>query len=395
MSEQLFTPTKLKVGFNKREDTFDGVLAFLTYYDAQGKLRMEKSWTTWCNPKLGVKEFDNEPTSGFVLNKQVGGVKESYGRDVRQEKVRVYDPRGFEIEITVQNMLTILRDCACFPGKGLDGQFVYAWNRNSLVLLPVISEEFRQSSEFTGLQGQKLTDESMIPGATYLTKLQSELLYIGRFPYYFAACWNNHWEPKTRKNYLGPPPATDRKGFITRYVFWHTDKQGRSGFVYLNELKNLGACRSTHVSEQFAELVELYRKSPHGSPVIELVTRKYVPSATRSYSADDSHYWCRPLENGVFEEWENCYDYGRRETSATKLQGSLNKGTWTLENGVLVHRPGKGYMLAPGTSRRGYEQWELVDWFSPQDLGLYAKLESGRTVRLAYSKFNKEYVFKG
>lgn len=64
-------------------------------------------------------EFDNVPTSGFVLNKKVGGDRYSY--NPRQTYCRVYDPRGFEFEITVPNLLFILEESNSFKGKGLEG----------------------------------------------------------------------------------------------------------------------------------------------------------------------------------------------------------------------------------------------------------------------------------
>jgi hypothetical protein len=46
---------------------------------------------------------------------------------------RVYDPRGFEFEISIPNLLYILQECTSTKGKGLDGEFVYAWDGKDLV----------------------------------------------------------------------------------------------------------------------------------------------------------------------------------------------------------------------------------------------------------------------
>lgn len=67
----LFIPKKLRVGFQKRSDTFTGQLAYVVYYDEKGQLRKAKSHESWCDTKLGFLELDNEPRSGFVLNKGV------------------------------------------------------------------------------------------------------------------------------------------------------------------------------------------------------------------------------------------------------------------------------------------------------------------------------------
>ena len=46
---QLFIPGKIKVGYQNRDGTYTGKLAYVIYYDSKGKLRKEKSWTTWCD----------------------------------------------------------------------------------------------------------------------------------------------------------------------------------------------------------------------------------------------------------------------------------------------------------------------------------------------------------
>ena len=66
-------PKTIKVGYQKRGDTYTGKLAYVIYTDDKGKLRKEKSWQGWRDGKIKPSDFDNEPTSGFVLNKGVGG----------------------------------------------------------------------------------------------------------------------------------------------------------------------------------------------------------------------------------------------------------------------------------------------------------------------------------
>jgi hypothetical protein len=41
------------------------------------------------------------------------------------QHIVVYDPRGFEFEISIPNLLYILQECTSTKGKGLDGEFVY------------------------------------------------------------------------------------------------------------------------------------------------------------------------------------------------------------------------------------------------------------------------------
>lgn len=124
-------------------------------------------------------EFDNVPTEGFVLNKKAGGY--SSGWNHRATYCRVYDPRGFEFEIQIPNLLYILQECNAYKGKGLEGQFVYSWDGKDLVLLPVSSPEYVQSTNFTKLQGEKVSSKELVVGATYLSKQKENYVYLGRF----------------------------------------------------------------------------------------------------------------------------------------------------------------------------------------------------------------------
>lgn len=165
---KIYVPDTIRVGYQDRTDTYTGKLAYVIYYDEKGKLRKQPSWESWL--KQGARwnakdenkweeyvlgDFDNVPTEGFVLNKKVGGI--GYSRwDSRNTYTRVYDPRGFEFEITVPNLLWILENHNCLCGKGLEGEFVYGWDGKDLVLVPTSSPDYEEIKEF-----KRYTDEHM------------------------------------------------------------------------------------------------------------------------------------------------------------------------------------------------------------------------------------------
>jgi len=188
MNEKLKIPKKIIVGFQARTDTYSGKLAFIVYSKDTGELSQPKSWEGWRDKKIDSENYDNEPLSGFVLNRDVGGTQRSYGWDARREKVRVYDPRNFEIEITVDNLLFILQECSSIKGKGLEGEFVYAWNKNSIVLLPVSCEEYQKSLEYTELQKKTIEKSDMEAGCTYKTRDNFNVMYLGRHSLYEMRC---------------------------------------------------------------------------------------------------------------------------------------------------------------------------------------------------------------
>lgn len=207
ISTTIYVPKKIKVGFNKRSDTYTGKLAYVIYYDEKGKLRKETSWNSWRDKSIDPEEYDNEPTAGFVLNKKVGDYSGDWGNH-RQAYCRIYDPRGFEFEITINNLLFILEHCTCCPGKGLEGNFVYGWDGKDLVLLPTNSPDYIEIEKYSKRINERKTfkDKDLIIGATYLTKDNEEWVYMGRF---------DKWDCHTA-TYYG-------SSYYSRYNGWSTD----------------------------------------------------------------------------------------------------------------------------------------------------------------------------
>lgn len=176
----MYIPEKIKVGFQKRQGTYSGKLAYVIYYDEKNILRKAKSWEGWRDKNIKPLDLENKPTEGFVLNKKVGGYDTGWNH--RQTYTRVYDPRGFEFEITVENLLFILENCTSTKGKGLEGKFVYSWAGKDLVLLPCDSPDYVEIQELTTKIKNKKTikGKDLIPGYTYLTKTGNKLVYIDR-----------------------------------------------------------------------------------------------------------------------------------------------------------------------------------------------------------------------
>ena len=184
MNNNMFIPKQINVGFQKRGGTYTGKLAYIIYFDEKGTLRKEASWNGWRDKNIENQIVDNAPTEGFVLNKKAGGYDTGWNH--RQTYCRVYDPRGFEFEITIENLLYILEFCTSTKGKGLEGEFVYSWDGKDLVLLPVDTPDYKEIKEYNDIVHNNLTIKAkdLKVGATYLTKDNSEYIYMGRFDCY-------------------------------------------------------------------------------------------------------------------------------------------------------------------------------------------------------------------
>ncbi len=187
----IYVPKKINVGYRNRNDTYTGKLAYVIYYDEKGKLRKETSWNSWRDKKIPNNEFENIPTEGFVLNKHAGGVENSWGWNARKSYCRVYDPRGFEFEITIENLLYILENCSSIKGKGLEGEFVYAWDGKDLFLMPVESPDYKEVMEYSNTinDNQMIKAKDLVIGATYLTKDNKQWIYMGKYDEWSEYCY--------------------------------------------------------------------------------------------------------------------------------------------------------------------------------------------------------------
>ena len=89
----IFIPNKINVGYQNREGTYTGKLAYVIYYEERGKLRKETSWQNWRDENIPNNIYENVPTDGFVLNKKVGDYVEK-----EEEILKIYvDKKDMEI----------------------------------------------------------------------------------------------------------------------------------------------------------------------------------------------------------------------------------------------------------------------------------------------------------
>lgn len=270
----------IKVGFNKRSDTYTGMLAYVIYYDEKNVLRKEKSWEGWRDKSIDAQEFPNEPTSGFVLNKKVGDYRSDWNH--RMAHIRVYDPRGFEFEISVENLLYILQECTSTKGKGLEGEFVYAWGGTDLILLPVSSVEYQESKVFTDHKLSKVSKNEMVPGCIYLNKDMENVMYLGREDYYeFDTDYGDGVTTYSQVN----------RG--KKHLFVYTDSSKAGKYWIQTGFTKIASKISDTVSTSFPEEYEKYKQSFYGSPVTKITFEEREP-VIKQYS-----YWAS-LDNGYY-----------------------------------------------------------------------------------------------
>lgn len=270
MGASFFIPKKINVGFQERQGTYTGRLAYIIYFDEKGKLRKERSWNSWRTEKLGNEILENEPTSGFVLNKKVGDYVSDWNH--RQAYVRVYDPRNFEFEITIQNLLYILENATSTKGKGLEGDFVYGWDGKDLVLIPCEAPDYQELVKLNEIRHseKKIGAKQLKIGATYLTRQNQEYVYMGKFDEYTWRC-----EKKKKPQ------------------FWFYERRDDGG--YFTTLASVGQKLIEVISEDcvtdYADLYEKMECRSDFSPVDDS-QNEYIPyTAEELESKYERWYW--------------------------------------------------------------------------------------------------------
>lgn len=234
----LFIPSKIRVGFQKRDDTFTGKLAYIIYYDAKGEIKQFKSWDGWRDHDIDYVEFENTPRSGYIFNK---GVQRDGHWGSGRSVIRVYDPRDFEFEIDVDNLIGILMH-SDVSKRDIVEECVFAWSGNHVILLPVNSEDYQNGMVHTAKQSKTITNEDLTPGHSYSHKSETNTYtYIGYYDYF---------EPQNWKN------SVARKG--KNHVFY----DGKN-FVAV-KVEKLAECISDDISQDFSNLVEKFSNSANG-----------------------------------------------------------------------------------------------------------------------------------
>lgn len=241
MQSNLYIPKKIKVGFQKRKDTFTGKLGFVTYIDDKGLLRQENAWNGWRDKSVEPVEYDNEPRSNFVFNKDIN--RSGHWSDIT--KVRIFDTRDFEFEIDVSNMMYILMH-SDISKRDIAEECVFAWSGKTLILLPVNSEEYRNSVVNTKKQNAVFSFKNLILGHTYSTKKHGDVIYLG----------HHDW---SQDRYVGHTKI--KEGVGKKHIFYVEKSYGEK-FNSL-ESKDLAEDISTEVNPKYAELVEKLHKSPY------------------------------------------------------------------------------------------------------------------------------------
>jgi hypothetical protein len=277
----------------------------------------------------------------------------------------------------------------------LEGQFVYAWEGTELVLLPCHSVDYKNSQNFTDLQGKSVGAKELKEGVTYLTKKQEELTYLGKFDYHFQynIARNHYYGMQSYAHYRGydvneewkHPPKKDQKGVVKRYVFWNGKE-----FVYLNDLKSLGTAKDDGVHPDFAELVDKYNKSPHGSKVVKLFLKEVPGKKNPDHWQNQEEDWFYEDSDGTFVECQTYYAWNSARNKRDVIEYIQAQAKWYIDEktGLLTRKEYNAICYSKDVEQKNRQEYNhktgryetiknTMEWREPTNFRLFAQTENG------------------
>jgi len=339
MSE-LFIPKKIRVGYQNREGTYTGKLAYVIYYDAKGKLRKEKSWSGWRDDKIEPEEFENTPQDGFHLNKDIQRYNWSHFGSNRSY-IRIYDSRGIEFEVTPENLIGILTETNCSK-RGLDGEFVYAWCGTELVLLPCSSEAYTQAIKYTERQGKKISARDLKPGCSYTTKKDEQVIYMGRFPWFTWSLWKEK-SRISQKKHIFARLQSNHKWVNDEYV---EVKKNSYEFFPKGDASFLAELDSEDPVQNYAELVDQFNADVHSADIEDFKTRKLKIDRNAVFKRSEDRWGDKRLARRTYTEvvepssvifWELVIVYSDDWNDRSKVRGYRFEKQGTLDTKKLIY----------------------------------------------------------
>ena len=168
-----------------------------------------------CHPRI----LENEPIEGFEIAKSVRRYGWNGGGNV---KWRISDPRGFDLEVSSENFASII-DCSTIVNGVIQGKCVWGRNGKDNILLPEVSEPYKEAFKQTIKVNTKVSLKDIQVG-DYVELLSSKLYkedcdrsqYLGK--YFFLEVQEGSDE-ETRYRYRYGNGKYSFTKVVERYMF--------------------------------------------------------------------------------------------------------------------------------------------------------------------------------
>lgn len=172
----VFIPKKLKVGYQSRQDTFTGKLAYINYENDKKVWALDKSWKNWVKEEQ-IDFIDNEPISGFIINRSKTRYASFAGKSVN---IRIYHPNGFEFEISPDNLCAVISH-SDISHSYISQECILGWEGGRVLLIPTNSDVYQSALKDTKYKLSKFEDDFVFANS-YIAKKSTKdnLIYLGK-----------------------------------------------------------------------------------------------------------------------------------------------------------------------------------------------------------------------
>jgi len=171
----IFIPNKWYCGFKSNGSEVPLGFIIPDIDDDKG-IKNRAKVDAWRSKSINAVSFDNTPVMGFKVARSItrGGWRST------TEILRVEDPRGFELEITVANFIMLMSNNMIDNGE-IMAECVWAREGERIRLLAVNSEPYLEAMENTNRFSKKCVIEDIKLGQKVLMMDGSSGRYLGQY----------------------------------------------------------------------------------------------------------------------------------------------------------------------------------------------------------------------
>lgn len=187
-------PDQFYCGFVNRHE--DEMLGFMTPQDDSKAFEKRKETVDrWRDKKIEPISFKNELLSGFRLDRDI----KRYGWNGGNSVIRLEDPRGFEVEISVANLCKIIENNTIRNGI-IENECIWGRDGNRNILLAKNSKPYLDAIQNSERLSKSVSLKDVNPGNIILLKNGTKGQYLGKvFPIQLSDRKNDCWTLEVSK----------------------------------------------------------------------------------------------------------------------------------------------------------------------------------------------------
>jgi hypothetical protein len=385
-------PEKVYVGFQGRRSEDEVPLGFMTPYttDKAGQKRRD-TVDNWAKGYGRDKTFnsvmlDNKPMIGFKI-----------GRDIRRSGgwngsgasyVRVADPRGFELEITIENLVMCMGSNLIDDGEILQ-ECVWGRDGNRNILLPTNSEPFKDSIQTKAKLDTVISLRQVKPGDEVALVTGETGIYMGSMYPIHVDRWDQ--------------PRKFRVGEAKRYVLKITDRHG----VKFEGRPAMKVTEIIKAADVKMTAIEIEKEIVAGLAVnpfcCEDKSNTGYYNSTRGWMINSKYTVVGKVETDVteFEIKNDASNFETRSVYASNNQNSVLDVSYNFHDNFVASRHRKDRCYDDG-SKSGYQSYSYQRAYvyttgligRPVDISTYVSSLSSNTTHFEEVDVKRYFVLE-